>query len=110
MHDTNDLMAIFKVSVNEWPLKAHQINDRISRRPPAVPIGWQLTGLQADTMLQTAAAALQQGHIDLWVSVWGGLQSVYSALTVQNAWEKGENTQPCFHLRDSKNPSITVTC
>lgn len=82
MHDIIDLMAIFNILVNEWPLKAHQINDQISRRPPAPLIGWQLTGLQADTMLQTAAVALQQGHIDLWVSVWGGpvcLLCTYSA-------------------------------
>lgn len=110
MHDIIDLMVIFNVLVNEWPLNAHQISDQISRRPPAPLIGWQLTGLQAAPMLQTAALALQQGHIDLWVNVWGGLQSVYSALTVQKAWEKGKNTQPCFHLRDSKNPSIIVTC
>lgn len=110
MHDIIDLMVIFNVLVNEWPLKAHQINDQTSRCPPAPLIGWQFTGLQADTMLQTAAVALQQGHIDLWVSVWGGLQSVYSALTVQKAYEKGGNIQPCFHLRDSKNPSITVNC
>lgn len=39
MRDIIDLMVIFNVLVNEWPLNAHQINDQISRRPPAPLIG-----------------------------------------------------------------------
>lgn len=35
MYDIIDLMVIFNVLVNEWPLKAHQINNQISRHQPA---------------------------------------------------------------------------